>query len=117
MKSKILTLGLLVLAVLIVVSLMTNIRIFLQTKEAVSETEKEVVALENKASELEKRKEDLNSPAEIEKIARDRLGLGRAGEVIIKTPPDDELVRLVPEPTAYEDKSPIWSQWIEAVGL
>jgi len=78
------------------------------------EMEKSQLALDKlriKNEELKKQLEYVNSDAFIEKEARDKLGLGKAGETILILPENLEIIGVNQPEISANQSLPNWEKW------
>lgn len=76
--------------------------------------EKSQLALDKlriKNEELKKQLEYVNSDAFIEKEARDKLGLGKAGETILILPENLEIIGVNQPEISANQSLPNWEKW------
>ncbi len=73
----------------------------------VEETEKQVEKLRLRNEELKKQKIEVQKPSYLEKVARDKLGMAKEGEVIIVLPP----IPLSAPAGVKEENIPNWKKW------
>lgn len=112
MKNRFLRILVFGLGVFLIVSLSRSI-IDIWQKGGLLDKEEERLAkarLENE--ELAKELERLQSPEYIEKQAREKLGLGREGEVVVVLPPQvgspSPEVKIAPK----QPEKAVWQQWV-----
>ncbi len=80
-------------------------------RRAVDLAQEKLAALEDENRRLEVEIAALYTPEEVERIAREQLGLVRPGEIgyVVVTPPDAEVVEPKPEPVfEVEEGQPWW---------
>jgi cell division protein FtsL len=106
--------GLLVIGVLIAV-VVTAAGIFpfrqiLGQRDSVSLAERQLEALQDENRRLEAEIAALQTPEEVERLARERFGLVRPGEIsyAVVTPEGDTPLRAEPEPVLERDETPWW---------
>lgn len=106
--------GLLALGVLVAV-VVTAAGIFpfhqiLGQQDAVSLAERQLEALQDENRRLEAEIAALQTPEEVERLARERFGLVRPGEIsyVVVTPEGDQPLRAEPEPVLERDETPWW---------
>ena len=87
-------------------------RQIVDTQRQVAAARAELAALETENAELAEDVAALQTPAEIEKLAREKLGYVRPGETayVVLDPPGEEEVQPVETPAPPEDKT-----WVESV--
>ena len=74
----------------------------------IEEKRRALAALEKENWELKRQKEEVESPRFIEQEAREKLGLGKAGEVVVVLPP----IKTVPkEDLASKNEVQNWKKW------
>ncbi len=106
--------GLLALAVLVAL-VVTAAGIFpfrqiIAQRRAVELAEQKLAALEEENLRLEAEIAALYTPEEVERLAREKLGVVRPGEIgyVVVTPPGAEVVEPEPEPVGVEEGQPWW---------
>lgn len=82
----------------------------LQAGGPLTEARQELVEVEVENQKLRKRLADVESPLFVEQEARNKLGYGREGEVILVLPKDAEAGPSG-QTQASEEKKPHWKQW------
>jgi cell division protein FtsL len=106
--------GLLVIGVLTAV-VVTAAGIFpfhqiLGQRDSVALAERQLEALQDENRRLEAEIAALETPEEVERLARERFGLVRPGETsyVVVTPEGDVPLRPEPEPMLARDETPWW---------
>lgn len=85
-KFKILSLLILIGGLMIIVNLFSSSRSLLKRKDIFLEKEKELKELEKKNLELKGKLKKVQSEEFVEKEAREKLGMGKKGEVVVILP-------------------------------
>ena len=95
--------------------LIKNIAGILSVRDRVENAQREVTRLQKEQDEIKKKLEVASSPAFIERVARDKLGLAKEGETVVVLPSEDFLKTLSPNFGTQEDElpKPNWRKWIE----
>lgn len=105
LKNRLVNLLILIVGLFLIVNLTRSIGDLLKAKDKIKEVEKGVTQLKQQNEELKKRLAEVQSPEYLEKIARDKLGLAKEGEVVVILPP----YQSAPEVT--EKNLPNWQKW------
>lgn len=84
-----------------------------KTKLLVEREKKRVEELKNENKKLEEDLARVKSEEFIEKQLRDKLGLARAGEVVLVLPDSETLKKLAPKIEVEEEAipDPTWKKW------
>ena len=106
-KSKLINLTILVIGLFLIVNLTRSILSLLRAGDKIKEAQEQVAELQFKNDELKKRLAEMQSPAYLEKIAREKLGLAKKGEVVVILPPYQP-----PSPPAGGENLPNWKKWL-----
>lgn len=123
MKRKFYQLAIIVVSLLIINGLSRNFLELWQQKKRVERVEQDVAALEQKEVELKGELRYYQSDEYVEKIAREKLLLGKEGETVLLLPtefPAESLITDHPaSPTGGEspDIVPFWKRWLKRLGL
>lgn len=117
--TKLITVGLIVLTILVIGAFFRNLSKLKKAKERIAEKEKEINELRKKNDEIKDRLKEISSEAYIEKQLRDNLGMSKEGEKVIVLPDEETLKGLVPEinKTEEETKLPNWKMWLDFFGF
>lgn len=107
--------GLLVIAVFLSFSLVRNIASYAKANQALKKEEALITELEKEVSALEGQVKLVNTQDFVEKVARDKLGLAKEGEIVVVLPEDEVLARLSPQIPDSEDflPEPNWKRWVK----
>ena len=68
---------------------MAPLRAYLEERSSIAELQRQAAILEKANADLEARIGELNDPTELERMARECLGMVRPGETAFVTVPDD----------------------------
>ncbi len=98
----------------LIVSLTRSIIDTLKKSEAVTYEEERFAKVKNENEELKITYENLQTPQYVEKQARDSLGLGREGEVVVILPPDLDRAQVADNKQANLN-TPVWREWLELI--
>lgn len=110
---KKITLGLVTILVLVLAyKLLVQITDALKSGERLSQAAEKVYKLEAQNRELKKRLSEVNSSEFIEQQARDKLGLGKKGEVVVIIPEDKLKLVMGASASAQEIRLPNWLGWL-----
>lgn len=104
------------IGVLLVVSLVRNIRLFIAANNRIAQTMDVATKLEAENNKLKNEAEEVTSDFFKEKQARDKLGYSKEGEVAVVLPPQEMLRRLAPQhPEEEKATSSIanWKKWLK----
>lgn len=107
--------GVLLLALLLLVSLTRNIYRVISARERLVEARHSLEVVRREQVSLEEDLRMVQSDFFKERQARDKLGLSREGEQIVILPDEEILKRLSPRVNKKEQYSlpdPIWRQWV-----
>ena len=105
-----------VLFLFAIISIIRSIYSLLGKDDAIDEARMRVEELKTEQAELIELQQTVNSPEFVEREARDRLGLARAGEVIVVLPSEEVLRSIAPPEEQLEDypeQDPIWRRWVK----
>lgn len=102
-------------ALILSVMLIKNIIGIASVRNRVSDAQKQVNMLENEQNQLRKKLESASSEAFVEEVARDKLGLAKAGETVVVLPDENFLKSLSPglEFGKTEPEKANWQKWME----
>ncbi len=107
LRNKLINLIILILGLFLIVNLTRSIWELLGAGDRIKEAEEKVAQLRLKNDELKKRFSEVQSPAYLEKIAREKLGLAKEGEVVVILPP----YQPAPAPQESQENLPNWQKW------
>ena len=109
----------LVLTLLLIVSLVRNIKKTLEAEGRIEKKEERVEELKAENEELRKRLESVTSDEFVEKQLREKLGLVKENEIIVVLPDEETLRALIPEPKEEVDTlpKPNWQKWLTLFGV
>ena len=93
-------------------NLLVQITDALKSGERLSTAAEKVYKLEAKNKELIQKLKEIQSPEFIEEMARNKLGLGKAGETIIIIPEEKIKEILGASNSAQEIRLPNWLGWL-----
>ena len=106
LKKKLVNLIILILGFYLIVNLTRSIFELVRAGDKIKEAQERVAQLQLKNDELKKKFSEVQSPAYLEKIAREKLGLAKEGEVVVILPP------YQPAAQTYEENLPNWKKWL-----
>lgn len=106
LKSRLISLIILAIGLFLIVNLTRSIWQLLRAGDRIKQAEEQVAQIRLKNDELKKRLAEVQSPAYLEKIAREKLGLAKEGEVVVILPPYQP-----PSPPAGGENLPNWEKW------
>ena len=112
LKKVAIGLGILVFCVLIY-SLVNNIINSFKSEERLNQELEELHLLEVDNKKLKERLKQVQSVDFIEKVARDKLGLGKEGEVVVVIPEETIEAVLGSKREEEEVKYPNWQGWLK----
>ena len=107
LKKKLVNLIILILGFYLIVNLTRSIFELVRAGDKIKEAESGAAQLQFKNDELKKRLAEVQSPKYLEKIAREKLGLAKKGEVVVILPPYQP-----PSPPAGGENLPNWKKWL-----
>lgn len=107
-KGKLLRILVNIISVFIILGVSRSLYSLWQKKDIVWERREELVKLEEKQRNLKKKLEEAQSPAFIEREARESLGMIKEGEAIVLVP-NDKSTNL--QMTNKEEDIPNWRKW------
>ena len=118
--GKFLKYGVLFLILAMSYTLVQNIREILSSGGRIQEAESRLSDLDQERLRIEKELEIVNSQLYIEKQARDKLGFGKEGEVVLVLP-DKEMLKAFAIRTKDSQEFvlplPNWKKWLEVFGI
>lgn len=84
-------------------------------KNAIKKEETRLAKLRKENEDLKKKAEEAGKDIFFEKEARNKLGLGKEGEIIVVLPDDETLKKLAPKREEEEDvlPDPNWKKWMK----
>lgn len=91
-----------------IVNLTRSILELLGAGDKIKEAEERVAQLRLKNDDLQKKFEEVQSPAYLEKMAREKLGLAKEGEVVVILPPYQP-----PASPSSKENQPNWKKWLK----
>lgn len=105
--------GILIL-ILLSTSLFKSYQKTLKTKALVEREKKRIEELKSQNAKLEGELERVKSEEFIEKQLRDKLGLAKAGEIVLVLPDAETLKKLAPKVGEEEEAlpDPTWKKWM-----
>lgn len=106
LKTKLVNLLILVVGLFLIVNFSRSIGELLKAGERVKDEEKKLQELEKKNEDLNKKLEEVQSSNYLEKMARDKLGLVKEGEVVVILPPLPSS-----EPATSKENLSNWQKW------
>ena len=112
MIRKLIIAGIILLGVVIGYKLLIQITDTLKSTERLSAQAEAVYELEIKNKELKAKLQEIQSPEFIEEMARNKLGLGKAGEVVVIIPEQKIKEILGASSSAQEIRLPNWLGWL-----
>lgn len=114
--SKITTVFVVFVCILLGGSLLRNLNTILSTNEEIALAKQKLAEIEEKNKELEKQNLIVGSPAYKEKLIRDQLGYAREGETVLVLP-DTEILRklspIIAENEGGEERIFNWQKWLK----
>ena len=112
MLRKLIIAGIILLGVVIGYKLLIQITDTLKSTERLSAQAEAVYELEIKNKELKAKLQEIQSPEFIEEMARNKLGLGKAGEVVVIIP--EQKIKEILGATASAEvvRLPNWLGWL-----
>ncbi|HEX6977230.1 MAG TPA: septum formation initiator family protein [Patescibacteria group bacterium] len=102
-----------VVIILLSLSLLGSIKKILNANQKLTEAKNKIEAAQKEQEELKKKVAEAKSQEFIEKEARNKLGLAKAGEIIVVLPDAQTLKLLAPTPEKEENflPDPNWKKW------
>jgi cell division protein FtsB len=123
MKNKVINWSIIVVGLLLIINLSRSIYDLSQKNRIVEEAEEQVKKAETENAKLREQYREVRKEEYIERIAREKLGLGKEGEVVVVLPNNDKIRNskfAVPAGRQEirkerEEKTevPVWKQWVE----
>jgi cell division protein FtsB len=113
--QRIYFLAIIFLCFLFVLSFLKNLGKARQIEKLVREKEDKIKQMEVKKAEIQRKLEEAQSEAYVEKRLRDDLGMAKAGETIFVLPEESVLKSLIP-PLPEEEETlpdPNWRKWLK----
>ncbi|MFH0864385.1 MAG: septum formation initiator family protein [Candidatus Gottesmanbacteria bacterium] len=107
-KKKIINLLIIIIGLFLIINLTRSIREILQAGDRIKNTENQVNELQNKNKDLKKKLAEVESPAYLEKTAREKLGLAREGEIVVIMPSPNTVIDLS---GAHDANLSNWEKW------
>jgi cell division protein FtsB len=102
--NKLLIIGGIILAM----RLGTNIYRIWKTGDRITESQTKLTQVQKKQEELKSQLAQVQTPEFVEKEAREKLGYGREGEVIVILPQNDSAKNEV---LSAKENNPNWKKW------
>ncbi len=109
MKNKAFAYLTIIIAIFIIINLSRSTLGLLRKGEVLTSTQKRLSEASSENEKLKKELQEVQSKAYIEKQAREKLNLGKTGEIVIIMPsiPSSPLERI------QEKTLPNWRKWLE----
>lgn len=120
MKRTLYQLTVIVVSLLVINGLSRNLLELWQQKKRVERIEQEVSDLEQKEVELKGQLRYYQSDEYVEKIAREKLLLGKEGETVFLLPTgviSDKSSEFRVQGEDMKDKEPFWKRWARKLGI
>ena len=95
-------------------------RTYLAQRASISRAEKQLHVLGQQNAELEKRQKQLQSDAEIERLAREQYNLVKPGEeayAVLPPPAAESRSSVTPKPHHHDDRKVVEKAWEAVTGL
>lgn len=108
MKERLISFALLIGGLLLIANLSSSIRFFLKRDDLFLEKEKKIAELKKEHQQLSAELKKVKSKEFIEKEAREKLNMGKPGEVIVILPKLQEHKDLK---TQEQEEMPNWQKW------
>ncbi len=108
MKKQLISLIILIAGLFLIVNLTRSIKELLDAGNRTKEAENQLAELKNQNDNLKKNLSEVESPSYLEKMAREKLGLAREGEVVVIMPSPQETVSSV----ISQENLPNWKKWL-----
>ncbi len=102
----------LIIMVILVVSLVRGVEEIRRARERVKKAEERVLKLKSEEKELEERLSLVEGKEYVEKQLREKLGMGKEGEIVVILPEKEIVKKFAPrieEENTLPD--PIWKKW------
>lgn len=116
MRRKFYQLAVIVVSLLIINGLSRNFLELWKQKKRVERVEQDVAALEQKEVELKGELRYYQSDEYVEKIAREKLLLGKEGETVLLLPTEFPAQSLIIDNESL-DIVPFWKKWMNKLGF
>lgn len=107
-KNRLLRWVIIVICVYLIVTTLRSIADLWRAADKLTRREQALAALLAERDELQRRKNKVDSPGYLEKVAYDQLGLSKPGEETVIIP--EELLKLEVV-AASTDATPNWQKW------
>jgi len=102
--------GLLVLGVFLAVRISLNVIRLYRAGGRLQDAQKELAAATVDNQRLKQQLQEVQTPQYMEREARDKLGYGKPGEIVVVIP-EDEISQVGLQQQQKQVKVPIWEQW------
>lgn len=109
MRNKAINWILLILSFVLIVNITRTFRDLSRQENIIKEAEDRLQEVEAEKDKLQKNLAKVESQEYIEQEARNKLNLGKEGEVVLILPPISLAVTPTPIPA---DNSPSWQKWV-----
>ena len=110
MRTKLLNWFLIFISLSLIVSVVRSFWSLSKGKRVIQETEEKLETTREQQEDLKRQLARSQSPNFIEKQAREKLNLGKEGEIILILPPISPIEE--PTPTPIENL-PNWQKWVK----
>ncbi|MBI4999588.1 septum formation initiator family protein [Candidatus Gottesmanbacteria bacterium] len=111
LRSRLINIIILIIGLFLIVNLTRSIIDLLKSGDRIKEAEEKVAQLRLKNEELKKKLVEVQSPFFLEKIAREKLGLAKEGEVVVILPLNP--TQSVGSGQAQNETLPNWQKWLK----
>jgi len=110
-KSRILYLSIIILGLIASFSLARSLYNTYQNSNILVQSEEQLQKLQQQNSDLKKQEADASSPDYVSRVARDKLGLVKPGEVVVILPPQVAGTATTSSEPQQKSDSPVWKRW------
>lgn len=107
-KNRFLNFLIVIFCLFLIISLSRSLLELSGAGTRVTQVQKELEISREKNSELKKKLAEAQSQQYLEKIARDNLGLAKAGEMVVILPEQTPFLNLKPK-----EEIPNWQKWLK----
>lgn len=115
MKNKVANWTIIIIGLILIVSLSRSIIELSRKGGVIDEAQERVDKAEAENANLREKFREVKRPEYIEKVAREKLGLGKDGEVVVVLPKGEKTqnVEYSIENRERDEQKAVWRQWVD----
>ena len=109
MRNKVIGWMVLIVGIVLCVKLLNNISRLVNVGGRVTQEEKKLADAQSLNNQLKNKLQEVQTPLHMEREAREKLGYGKQGEVVLVIPDQDQVMNSKLQITT--DNEPNWVKW------